>query len=403
MPTGGGAIGWVAARSAAHAAGATAPPEPVRLALADVTGATLAEPVRARTPLPAFTTASVDGYAVRGTGPWRVSGRVLAGQVAVPLAAGTAVEIATGAMVPPGADQIIRVEDATRGADGLVDGAPRKPTPEWRVPGEEAVKGEELLPTGTAVTPGVVGVAAQCGYDDLLVRRPPRAAVLVFGDELLTEGPPGRGLVRDSLGPQLPGWLARIGALPTVSAPSEPVGDTLDAHVEAIATAAGAAELVCTTGGTMRGPVDHLHPALARLGAEYVVDTVAVRPGFPMVLAKLPGGRFVAGLPGNPQSAVIGLLTLVWPLVAGLTGRAVPSLRRVRLGAEVAGRGDDTHLALARIEPDGLAYPLPHNGSAMLRGLAWADGFVLVPPGGTGRVGEPAEFLPFPLNAGERP
>jgi molybdopterin molybdotransferase len=400
---GGGSIGWAAARIAAHAAGAAAPPEPVRLALADATGATLAEPVRARTPLPAFTTASVDGYAVRGTGPWRVSGRVLAGQVAVALADGTAVEIATGAMVPPGADQIIRVEDSTRDADGLVSGQPRRPTPEWRVPGEEAVKGEELLPAGTPVTPGAVGVAAQCGYDDLLVRRPPRATVLVFGDELLTEGLPGRGLVRDSLGPQLPGWLARIGALPTVSAPPAPVGDTLDAHVEAIATAAGAAELVCTTGGTMHGPVDHLHPALAQLGAEYVVDTVAVRPGFPMVLAKLPGGRFVAGLPGNPQSAVIGLLTLVWPLVAGLTGRSVPRLSRVRLGAEIAGRGDDTHLALARLEPDGLAYPLPHNGSAMLRGLAWADGFVLVPPGGTGRVGAPAEFLPFPLSAGERP
>ncbi|BCJ26988.1 hypothetical protein Asera_10960 [Actinocatenispora sera] len=400
---GDGAVGWAAARTAAHTAGAAAPPEPVRLALADATGATLAEPVRARTPLPAFTTASVDGYAVRGAGPWRVSGRVLAGQVAVALADGMAVEIATGAMVPPGADQIIRVEDSTRSADGLVSGQPRRPTPEWRVPGEEAVKGEELLPAGTPVTPGVVGVAAQCGHDDLLVRRPPRATVLVFGDELLTEGLPGRGLVRDSLGPQLPGWLARIGALPTVSARLTPVGDTLDAHVEAIATAAGSHELVCTTGGTMRGPVDHLHPALAQLGAEYVVDTVAVRPGFPMVLAKLPGGRFVAGLPGNPQSAVIGLLTLVWPLVAGLTGRSVPRLSRVRLGAEIAGRGDDTHLALARLEPDGLAYPLPHNGSAMLRGLAWADGFVLVPPGATGRAGEPAEFLPFPLSAGERP
>ena len=156
-------------------------------------------------------------------------------------------------------------------------------------------------------------------------------------------------------------------------------------------------------GGTMRGPVDHLHPALARLGAEYVVDTVAVRPGFPMVLAKLPGGRFVAGLPGNPQSAVIGLLTLVWPLLAGLTGRPVPPLERAVLGADIAGRGADTHLALARVEPDGRAHPVPHSGSAMLRGLAAADGFVVVPPGGTGRAGATVEFLPFPLRAGERP
>ena len=398
-----GATDWRAARTSAHAAGAAAPPEPVRLDLSDVDGATLAEPVRARTPLPAFVTASVDGYAVRGEGPWRVSGRVLAGQVPVGLADGTAVEIATGAMVPPGADQIVRLEDATRSPDGTVDGRPRRDTPEWRTPGEEAAEGEDLLPAGTAVTPGVVGVAAQCGYDTLLVRRPPRATVLVFGDELITTGLPGRGVVRDSLGPQLPGWLARIGALPVLPGQREPVADTLQAHVDAIATAAGTAELVCTTGGTMRGPVDQLHPALAELGAEYVVDTVAVRPGFPMLLAKLPGGRFVAGLPGNPQSAVIGLLTLVWPLVAGLTGRPEPRLVRVGLAADLPGRGADTHLALARLDPDGRAHPLPHNGSAMLRGLAAADGFVVVPPGGTGRAGDQADFLPFPLGAGERP
>jgi molybdopterin molybdotransferase len=153
----------------------------------------------------------------------------------------------------------------------------------------------------------------------------------------------------------------------------------------------------------MRGPVDHLHPALARLGADYVVNTVAVRPGFPMLLARLPGGRFLAGLPGNPQSAVIALVTLVWPLVAGLTGRAVPEPHRVVLGADVPGRGGDTHLALARLERDGRAYPLPHNGSAMLRGVARADGFVVIPPGGAGSVGDEVELLPLPLRMGERP
>lgn len=393
---------WHTARVAAHAAGANAP-EPVTLPLSDVDGCTLAEPLRTRTALPAFVTASVDGYAVRGPGPWRLAGRVLAGQVPVASQPGTAVEIATGAVVPPGAEQIVRVEDATRGPDGTVDGRPRRDTPEWRTPGEEAAEGEELLPAGTPVTPGVVGIAAQCGHDTLLVRRPPRATVLVFGDELVTSGVPGRGHVRDSLGPQLPGWLRRIGAVPTVPAPLEPVADTLAAHVDAIATAAGTAEIVCTTGGTMRGPVDHLHAALSELGAEYVVNTVAVRPGFPVLLARLPGGRFVAGLPGNPQSAVIGLLTVVWPLVAGLTGRPLPRLHRVRTGAPVPGRGDDTHLALARIELDGLAYPLPHNGSAMLRGLARADGFLVVPPGSEARAGDSLELLAFPLHPGERP
>src|SRR6185369_16451214 len=112
---------------------------------------------------------------------------------------------------------------------------------------------------------------------------------------------------------------------------------------DAIRRAAETAQVVCTTGGTMHGPVDHLHPALAELGAEYLANTVAVRPGFPMLLARLPGGRFLCGLPGNPQSAVVALVTLVAPLLAGLTGRPLPATREVTLGAPVAGRGDNTH------------------------------------------------------------
>jgi molybdopterin molybdotransferase len=396
-----GAIGWQQARRAAHRAG-TPSPEPIRLPLSDVDGCTLAGPLRTLTPLPAFPTSSVDGYAVAGAGPWRLTGRVLAGQVAMKLLPGTAMEIATGAMVPHGAEQIIRLEDSTVLPDGQIDGTPRDGGPEWRETGEEAAAAEELLPSGTAVTPAVIGIAAQCGHDTLLVRRPPRAAVLVFGDELATAGPPGHGRVRDSLGPQLPGWLSRIGATPTVPV-AAPVEDTLAAHVEAIRAAAATAELVCTTGGTMHGPVDHLHPALTELGAEYIVDTVGVRPGFPMLLAKLPGGRFLAGLPGNPQSALIGLFTLVWPLVAGLSGAGLPELARTRLAAPVPGRGAATHLALARIDADGLAHPLPHTGSAMLRGVARATGFVVVDPNTDGETGDTVRFLPFPLGPGERP
>ena len=99
-----------------------------------------------------------------------------------------------------------------------------------------------------------------------------------------------------------------------------PVADTLPAHVAALRAALADADLVCTTGGTMHGPVDHLHPALRELGAEYVVNTVAVRPGFPMLLARVAGPdgrrRFVAGLPGNPHSAIVAIVSLVAPLLA---------------------------------------------------------------------------------------
>src|SRR6266545_2310045 len=268
---------WARATAYAAGAGAACPTTTVPLDAAD--GATLAEPLVTLTDLPAFATSSVDGWAVRGPAPWRIVGRVLAGAAAQPLSEdGTCVEIATGAMVPPGAEHVVRVEESTTGREG-VTGRPRA-QPDWREPGEEARRGEQLLSEGTPITPGVIGLAASCGYDRLTVRPRPAAAVLVFGDELLTSGPPGAGRVRDALGPQIPAWLRRAGADPATRL--APVEDTLDGHIAAIKTALGAgAELICTTGGTMHGPVDHLHPALAALGGRYVINTVAVRPGFP--------------------------------------------------------------------------------------------------------------------------
>lgn len=402
------AVDWEQARALAYQAGrdAAVAAETVTLPVAD--GRTLAEPLRALTDLPAFPTASIDGWAVRGPQPWRPVGRVLAGGVAPPLEEdGSCVEIATGAMVPSGATALIRIEESTRDGAGLVRGEPRA-MPEWRLPGEEAHKDEELLPAGTAVDPAVIGVAATCGYETLSVRAQPRAAVLVFGDELLTAGTPGAGRVRDSLGPQVPGWLRRYGAVVDPGAVTGPVRDTLDAHLAAVRGALAGADLVCTTGGTMHGPVDHLHPALAGLHAEYVVNTVGVRPGFPMLLARVPGPdgrpRFLAGLPGNPQSAVIALITLVGPLLAGLQGRPAPTLRLVEAASAVRGRGNDTHLALARLDHDGrTATPVGHVGSAMLRGLANAHGFLVVRPGTQAAPGDLVPFLPLPLVAGERP
>jgi molybdopterin molybdotransferase len=396
-------IAWADAREAVFAAGAAAVVPTVRVPLVDSDGLTLAEPLITLTDLPAFPTSSVDGWAVRGSAPWRIVGQILAGGQAEPLVdEGTCVEIATGAMVPVGTTAVIRVEESTVDAAVVVAGTPRT-VPDWREPGEEAKRGEELLPAGTPITPGVIGLAAACGYDALICRPAPRTALLVFGDELLTSGPPGAGRVRDALGPSLPSWLRRVGT--DIVHIRTPVADTLHDHVAAISDAVDAgAQVVCTTGGTMHGPVDHLHPALAELGAQYVVNTVAVRPGFPMLVARLPGGQFVAGLPGNPQSTFVALVSLVVPLLAGLTGRQPPELPPVTLGADVPGRGDFTHLALVRRDAaDGRAYPVPHVASSMLRGLARSAGFAVIPPGARGLEGTQASLVPLPMLDGERP
>lgn len=375
---------WDEARAVAYAAGRAARPAPAEVPLDDADGLTLAGPLTARTDLPPFRSSIVDGYAVRGPGPWPVQGKVLAGAEPPPLPDGAAVEIATGAMVPEGTEQIVPAEEARREADGRVS-ARWRGTRQWRAPGDEAARGDRLVAADATVTPSVIGLAAVSGHDALTVTPRPRAAVVVFGDELRVAGLPGRGRVRDGVGPQLPAWLRRLGATTTVRL--GPVEDTLDAQTAAVGAALDRATVVCTVGGTARGPVDHLRAALAGLGGRYVLDRVAVRPGLSMALAELPGPRFVVGMPGNPLSAVSTLVTLVMPLLDGLAGRPLPALPAVRPGAGARGRPGVTHLVPARLA-DGAAVPVRWAASSMLRGLAGADGFAAVPP-------EPAATVPW--------
>jgi molybdopterin molybdotransferase len=402
-----GRLSWAAARRAAYEAGLAAQLDPVTMPLAACDGTTLAEDLRPVTDLPAFPTASVDGFAIRGRGPWRVVRRILAGETAGNLGEdGTAAQVATGAMVPGGTEAIVRAEDARADADGLVTGVPRHQR-EWRLPGEEASRGDVLLPAGTPVTPAIIGLAAAGGRDGLRVRPRPRAALLVSGDELLTRGPAGGGRIRDSLGPQLPAWLGRLGA--DADPPADgPLADALGAHVAAIRQAQGSgAAVILVTGGTMHGPADYLRSALHDLGAAYLIDTVAVRPARPMLLASLApaAGRpaLLAGLPGNPQPAVVALLTLVAPVILGLTGRTLPELATVELAAPLPGRGQYTRVALVRLDADGRAHPLPHAASSALRGLAQAAGFAVIGASREGSPGDHVPFLPLPLLPGEHP
>ena len=232
-------LSWEGARKIAYEAGLAAMPEPSACPLAECDRTTLAEDLLATADIPAFPASAVDGYAVRGPGPWRVTGRILAGEKAPFLAMdGVATRIATGAMVPAGTEAILRTEDAVS-ADGLVSGTPRRKR-EWRLPGEEARDRECLAGAGTAVTPAIIGLAAASGHDAMLVRRRPRATVLVMGTELLVSGRPAGGKIRDALGPQLPAWLDRLGA--DVAAPAVgPVGDSLTAQIEALSQAGPAA------------------------------------------------------------------------------------------------------------------------------------------------------------------
>ncbi|MFJ1590378.1 molybdopterin-binding protein [Kitasatospora albolonga] len=393
---------WGRARDVAARAGRGGPTAAIRLPLDRALGHVLAEPLGALTDLPPFDTSAMDGWAVAGPGPWSFDegAGLLAGNgpATGALPDGTAVRIATGARTPADTTAVVRSEHAhVDPARGLLSA--RRPVvtgQDIRPRGQECRAGDHLVPAGAVVTPAVLGLAAAAGYDALPAVPRPRIDVLVLGDELLASGLPHDGLIRDALGPMLGPWLRALGA--EVSAPRR-LGDDAGALREALT--ASDADVIITTGGTASGPVDHVHPVLADLGAELLVDGVAVRPGHPMLLARLsPDGPHIVGLPGNPLAAVSGLLTLAEPLLAGLAGRPAQDAYRALVHADVPGHPHDTRLVpvvhrAGRAGGRDHVAPLRYNGPAMLRGIAAADGLAVVPAGGL-RSGTEAEVLDLP-------
>ena len=360
---------WHAARRTAWQAAAPLPP--VDVALDAALGLVLAEPLWALVALPAFDTAAMDGWAVRGSGPWRVSGRTLAGDPPPPpLDDGAGREVATGAAVPPACEGVVPWESGVLLGDELTAEPPAGR--HVRRAGEECAPRTPVLPAGTALSPAALGLAAALGHDVLRGRPRPRVSALVTGDELLTGGLPGEGRVRDAVGPMLAGTVAAAGG-ELVS--RRRVGDRRTELVAAVAAAPG--DLVLTSGASSAGRADHLAGALADLGAELLVDGVAVRPGAPQTLARLADGRLLAGLPGNPLAALSALVTVVAPVLAGLTGRPLPELGSARLTDPLPAARAGTRLVPVRVSR-GLARPTGHGGAAMLRGAAVADALAVV-------------------------
>ncbi|WP_426362466.1 molybdopterin-binding protein [Streptomyces sp. E-08] len=291
--------------------------------LREAAGPTLAEDLRTLLPHPAFDTAAMDGFAVCGPGPWRVRGVARAGTAwrGEP-APGDGVEISTGTRVPAGAVTVLPKELAMF-ADGRMCGPARAEGRHIRRTGEGAAAGDRLAPAGTRVGPARIGLAAACGHDSLPVRPRPRAGLLVSGDEPDFSGVPGAGRVRDALGPPLPALVAELGG-ETVSSSHGP--DLPEDGLAAAVRVCRDTEVVVVTGSTSVGDTDRLRRLLADAGAHMVVDAVACRPGHPMLLARLPTGRRLVGLPGHPYAALVAARTLLGPLTAGLSGRPLPPL-----------------------------------------------------------------------------
>ena len=350
---------------------------------------TLAADAHALCDLPTYATSAMDGYAVAGDGPWKIIGEVKAGlPMKSVLAAGSAVGIATGAVIPQGTFGVIRWESATVDENMLTGKVSHNQ--EIRPPAHECNSGDVLIQAGTKLNPAMIGLLAAAGLDSIDVVRKPRVALVLLGDEIQLTGIPSEGLVRDALGPQLPGWLIKLGC-DVVS--TRYISDELHLVVNALDEACATADIVITTGGTAQGPRDYLHSALNEINAQILVDTVAVRPGHPMLLARTDSCA-IFGLPGNPQSAIVALVSLGGPVIASMLGNQTQDLPTVITRDELTAPEEFTRLVIGNLVENQFVVAR-YLGSAMLRGLAHSTGFAVVMKSYTA-AGESVRWLSLP-------
>jgi molybdopterin molybdotransferase len=384
-----------------------------RLPLREALGRHLAEDLVSTEPVPAFDNSAMDGFAVRsedtrGARPdapvsLRLAGESRAGApAAAELASGEAFAISTGAVLPAGADAVVRVEDTRAGDPGAGDaqaGAARvligvevEPGHDVRRAGEDIRPGEVVLPAGTRIGPAELGVLASLAAATVPCRRAPRVAVLTSGDELLEPGEEMRpGGVRNSNAYAIPALAEQAGADVSVPPPAPDDPAATRAAIEPLLDR----DVLVLCGGVSVGEHDHVKRALTALGVEERFWRVALRPGRPTWFGTR-GETLVFGLPGNPVSAMVTFLLFVRPALAVLSGGR-PDLRRgsARLAADLEASPGRTHAARCRLEltEDGwLAHPAPRQGSHVLTSMLGADCVAIVPPGeGPLRAGDRVE------------
>ncbi len=367
------------ARGILLAAARQMPAESVPLGAA--IGRVVATDVVAPIDLPSWDNSALDGYALRAAeaaGGLPVVGGVAAGDDPPPLAPGTAVEIATGGVIPLGADAVLAVEHAIV-AEGIVrpaaGAAPVAGAGVRRV-GADVTAGTTILERGTVLGPSSAAAMAAVGLAEASVATRPRALVLTTGDELVPPGAPlRRGQVHDSNSLLAGATLDAFGCAAEVLGR---VGDTLPETRERFA-AALSADLVISTGGVSVGPRDHVKRALDDLGVEELFWRVAIQPGKPVWAGRAASGTVVLGMPGNPLSAMVALHLLARPMISAMLGAApAPAISRA-LAASV--RQMPTRLRALPGVMTGEAVEVLADVSHQVARTARANCLVLIPAG----------------------
>ena len=358
-------------------------------------GRVLAEDVRAEVDVPGFDRSNMDGFAIRASDSFgaseeepvrlRLNDEVLATGIApkVEVLEGTATSIATGGMLPRGADAVapIEVTDADpEDPDYVLVRAARIPGAAVSFAGTDMGRGETVLFAGTRLTSRETGVLAAIGCDRVSVVRRPRVAILSTGDEIVQPGEAMRpGLVFDSNGRILADAVSELGGEPVFHGAFR---DDLEALRKALHEAIADADLVLLSGGTSKGEGDLNALVVGELSPGILVHGVALKPGKPICLAA-QDEKPVVILPGFPTSAIFTFHEFVAPLIRDLAGR--PREERETRAARLAiktqserGRLEYLLVGLVAGEDGRLsAYPMG-KGSGSVTSFSRADGFVRI-------------------------
>jgi putative molybdopterin biosynthesis protein len=369
-----------------------------RVPLLQALGRVLAQPVVAEVDVPGFDRANVDGFAVRAgdtTGAGEQAPRVLRLNAEIltpgveprlPVTEGVATLIATGGMLPRGADAVVMVEHTdTQRRDGETLIEVRRPVAPGQFisfAGSDLARGETVARSGQVVSSREIGMLAAVGCDGVEVCRRPRVAIISTGDEIV---PPGQtlasGAVYDSNAAILSAAVVEAGGLP------EQLGigpDDEEELARLVRRGVTSCDMVVMSGGTSKGAGDLCYRAVARFGDPgVVVHGVALKPGKPVCLA-VTAGKPVVVLPGFPTSAIFTFHAFVAPVVRAFAGLPQEEAERVdatlpvRIASE-RGRTEFVMVSLVRSGDGGpvAAYPIA-KGSGSVTSFSQADGFIAV-------------------------
>ena len=364
------------------------------ISLTKVNGRILREAVRADRDFPPFDRVAMDGIAIRfadyasGQRTFRVAGMQRAGQPQQTLVEqGSCLEAMTGAMLPIGADTMIRYEDI-RITDGLADVLIEDVQPGQHIHHQATDRraGDELLPVNTVLGPSEIAVAASVGQTELVVAALPRVALVSTGDELVDIGEtPLPYQIRRSNTYMLRAALASLGISATLH---HIVDDQTQLH-DRLHNLLATNDVLILSGGVSAGKADFVPEVLAQLGVQKHFHKIEQRPGKPLWFGTSETNTVFA-LPGNPVSTVLCAYRYVMPYLRASLGLSPAPVRYAQLAKPFAFQPSVTFFLPVRVtsEPDGrlLAHPLPGSGSADFANLLDADAFMELPA-------EQSEFL----------